>query len=245
MELTDYFILFGSAFLGGSLIFLIKNDLSKKLKLLLSFSGAYLFSITVLHLLPEVYSTNNSYVGLFILLGFGFQIFLEQFSEGIEHGHIHAHTQHHQAFPWGIMLSLSLHAFLEGMPLVNIGAEASHHHAEHSLLYGIALHHIPAAFALTSVLYQNKVSKVNVILLLIVFAAMTPFGSIFSGFLQSNSIGIISNYFQYIMGIVIGIFLHISTTILFESNVDHRFNFYKMIAIIIGAGLAILNFLLA
>lgn len=243
MELIDYIILFTSAFLGGSLIFLIKNDLSKRLKLLLSFSGAYLFSITVLHLLPEVYSTHDSYVGLFILLGFGFQIFLEQFSEGIEHGHIHVHSHHHVVFPWGIMLSLSLHAFLEGMPLVKINP-STHVHTEHTLLYGIALHHIPAAFALTSVLYQNRVKKSMVLALLIVFAAMTPLGSIFSNFLQSNSIGSIGNYFQYIMGIVIGIFLHISTTILFESNVDHRFNFYKMIAIVIGAGLAILNFLL-
>lgn len=244
MELTDYLLLFLSAFLGGSLIFLIRNDLSKKLKLLLSFSGAYLFSITVLHLLPEVYSSGNAYVGLFILLGFGFQIFLEQFSEGIEHGHIHVHSHSHHVFPWGIMVSLSLHAFLEGMPLVEFGTHVEHHHNEHTLLYGIALHHIPAAFALTSVLYQNKVSKSMVILLLVVFASMTPLGSLFSGFLQNNSIGIISNYFQYIMGVVIGIFLHISTTILFESNVDHRFNFYKMIAIIIGAGLAILNFLI-
>jgi zinc and cadmium transporter len=243
MDFIDYLLLFSSAFLGGSLIFLIKNDLSKKLKLLLSFSGAYLFSITVLHLLPEVYSSNDSYVGLFILIGFGFQIFLEQFSEGIEHGHIHKHNHHHAAFPWGIMLSLSLHAFLEGMPLVNT-SDVGHQHNEHTLLYGIALHHIPAAFALTSVLYQNKVKKSVVILLLVVFAAMTPFGSLFSSFLQSNSIVGIGNYFHYIMGIVIGIFLHISTTILFESNVDHRFNFYKMIAIIVGAGLAILNFLL-
>ena len=83
MELLDYIILFVSAFLGGSLIFLIKTDLNKKLKLLLSFSGAYLFSITVLHLLPDVYSTGNAYIGLFILAGFGFQIFLEQYSEGI------------------------------------------------------------------------------------------------------------------------------------------------------------------
>jgi zinc and cadmium transporter len=246
MDFIDYLILFSSAFLGGSLIFLIKNDLSKKLKLLLSFSGAYLFSITVLHLLPEVYSNQDPYVGLFILIGFGFQIFLEQFSEGIEHGHIHKHSHPHAAFPWGIMLSLSLHAFLEGMPLVNTIDTGQHHqHNEHTLLYGIALHHIPAAFALTSVLFQNHVKKSVVILLLIVFAAMTPFGSLFSSYLQNNAIGAIGNYFHYIMGVVIGIFLHISTTILFESNVDHRFNFYKMIAIIIGAGLAILNFLLA
>lgn len=241
MEILDYIILFVSAFIGGSLIFLIKNDLNKKLKLLLSFSGAYLFSITVLHLLPDVYSKGNSYVGLFILAGFGFQILLEQFSEGIEHGHIHVHKHHQAVFPIGIMISLSLHAFLEGMPLVNISGELHH---EHTLLYGIALHHIPAAFALTSVLYQSNVKKSKVILFLILFAAMTPLGSLTSNVLQTQSIGMISNYFQYIMGIVIGIFLHISTTILFESNVDHRFNFYKMIAIIIGASLAIMNFLL-
>lgn len=242
MEIKEYSLLFLSAFIGGSLIFLIKNDLSKKLKLLLSFSGAYLFSITVLHLLPDVYSANDSNVGLFILIGFGFQILLEQFSEGIEHGHIHVHKHHHAAFPWGIMLSLSLHAFLEGMPLVSINQQSEH---EHTLLYGIALHHIPAAFALTSVLYQSNVKKTMVIVLLIIFAAMTPLGSISSHYLQAQSIGVIANYFHYIMGIVIGIFLHISTTILFESNVDHRFNFYKMIAIILGASIAIANFLLA
>ena len=241
MELIDYIILFVSAFIGGSLIFLIKSNLNKKLKLLLSFSGAYLFSITVLHLLPDVYSTGDSYVGLFILAGFGFQIFLEQFSEGIEHGHIHVHQHHGMAFPFGIMISLSLHAFLEGMPLVDLTGGKIH---EHTLLYGIALHHIPAAFALTSVLYQSKIKKFNVILLLILFAAMTPLGSLTSNILQSQSIGMISNYFNYMMGIVIGIFLHISTTILFESNVDHRFNFSKMIAIVIGASLALLNFLI-
>lgn len=241
MEVFDYIVLFVSAFFGGSLIFLIKTNLNKKLKLLLSFSGAYLFSITVLHLLPDVYSTGDSYVGLFILAGFGFQIFLEQFSEGIEHGHIHVHKQHGVAFPFGIMISLSLHAFLEGMPLVNISG-GNHH--EHTLLYGIALHHIPAAFALTSVLYQSNVKKHQVILMLVLFASMTPLGSLTSNIIQTESIGMISNYFHYMMGIVIGIFLHISTTILFESNVDHRFNFYKMIAIIVGASLAVLNFLL-
>ncbi len=241
MEIFDNLILFSSALIGGSLIFLIKNELSKKLKLLLSFSGAYLFSITVLHLLPDVYASGDTYVGLYILLGFSFQIVLEQFSEGIEHGHIHVHHHKHSVVPWGIMLSLSLHAFLEGMPLVG---SADTQHNEHTLLYGIALHHIPAAFALTSVLYQNKLSKIYIFLFLAIFSIMTPLGSLFSTFLQNNSYDFISRYFNYIMGIVIGIFLHISTTILFESNVDHRFNFYKMIAIIIGAGLAILNFIL-
>ena len=41
------------------------------------------------------------------------------------------------------------------------------------------------------------------------------------------------------MALVIGIFLHISTTILFESSEEHRFNYYKLITILLGAGLAL------
>jgi zinc and cadmium transporter len=44
-------------------------------------------------------------------------------------------------------------------------------------------------------------------------------------------------WYKRIMAVVIGIFLHISTTILFESGAGHRFNLYKMAAIITG-GLA-------
>jgi hypothetical protein len=43
------------------------------------------------------------------------------------------------------------------------------------------------------------------------------------------------------MAMVIGIFLHISTTILFESTDGHKFSFTKIITIIIGTLLAILS----
>ena len=117
MEFWQLILLFGSALLGGLGIFLFKKDNSNRLKLVLSFSGAYLFAITVLHLMPDVYSSENPQIGLFILGGFLLQIFMEQFSEGIEHGHIHKHSHKQFVFPVGIMISLCLHAFLEGMPL--------------------------------------------------------------------------------------------------------------------------------
>lgn len=228
--------LFLSAFLGGTSVFLFKKDLRKNLKLILSFSGAYLFAITVLHLIPDAYQSGDHYVGVFILGGFLFQILLEQFSEGIEHGHIHHHPQEHSVFPIGIMISLCLHAFLEGMPL------AQGH--QQQLVFGIALHHIPAAFALGSVLLQNQIRKSGVLLLLAVFALMTPGGYLLSGVLSHSMLGM-ENYFARIMGIVIGIFLHISTTILFESSNDHHFNMRKTIAVLIGAGIALITFFVA
>lgn len=234
MEIWELILLFSSSLLGGLAIFLFKKDNTNRLKLVLSFSGAYLFAITVLHLMPDVYSSNNPQIGLFILGGFLLQIFMEQFSEGIEHGHIHKHSHQHVAFPIGIMISLCLHAFLEGMPL----AQGQHQ----ELVYGIALHHIPAAFALGSVLSGNKLSKGRISGLLILFALMSPLGYWLSFEIGQGSVGNIEVYFDQIMAVVIGIFLHISTTILFESSVDHKFNLKKVIAVLFGIGIALLGF---
>jgi zinc transporter ZupT len=234
MEFWQLILLFGSSLLGGLGIFLFKKDNSNRLKLVLSFSGAYLFAITVLHLMPDVYSSGNPQIGLFILGGFLLQIFMEQFSEGIEHGHIHKHSHKHFVFPLGIMISLCLHAFLEGMPL------AKGQHKE--LVYGIALHHIPAAFALGSVLMENKLSKFSISSLLILFALMSPLGYWLSFEIGQGAIGNIEVYFDRIMGVVIGIFLHISTTILFESSVDHKFNLKKVVAVLLGVSIALAGF---
>lgn len=234
MEIWELILLFSSAFLGGTGVFFFKKDNQNRLKLVLSFSGAYLFAITILHLMPDVYSSGDHQIGLFILGGFLLQIVMEQFSEGIEHGHIHKHSHQHYVFPFGIMLSLCLHAFLEGMPL----AQGQHN----ELVFGIALHHIPAAFALGSVLMQNNLSKSYVLTLLVIFALMSPLGYLLSYQIGQGSMGNIDIYFDNIMGVVIGIFLHISTTILFESSVDHKFNLKKMAAVLMGVGIALIGF---
>ncbi|TAG99774.1 MAG: zinc/iron permease [Sphingobacteriales bacterium] len=238
MNFLNIILLFCGAIFGGLAIFFFKKDNQQKLKLILSFSGAYLFAITVLHLLPDVYASGTSTVGLYILGGFILQIILEQFSEGVEHGHVHTHAHNHTVkVPYGILISLCLHAFLEGMPLSQ--------NTNNQLVYGIAIHHIPAAFALGSILLQNNISKTYTIALLIVFALMSPMGYVFSSKLSSGNFGDLSQYYQSIMGIVIGIFLHISTTILFESTVDHKFTIKKTFAVLAGIAIALIGFFLA
>jgi zinc and cadmium transporter len=235
MQLWKIIVLFLGAFTGGMAVFLFRGDNHKTLKLILSFSGAYLFGITVLHLIPDAYHFNDNYVGVFILIGFLFQIVLEQFSEGIEHGHMHKPGHEHFAFPLGILVSLCIHAFLEGMPL------AEGH--QDQLVYGIALHHVPAAFALATVLLANNQSKGKTIFFVLLFAVMAPAGYFFSDELSTGGVGNLQHYYGRIMGIVIGIFLHISTTILFESSSDHKFTIRKMIAVLLGVGIALAGFL--
>jgi len=227
-----YILLFAGVIASGSLVLLTKIN-AKALKLILSFSGAYLFAITILHLIPEVYESSSATIGVYVLAGFLFQIFLEFFSEGIEHGHVHVHKHSESAFPLTMMLALSIHSFLEGMPLAGAWTDT-----KQSLLIGIILHNIPIAIALMSMLLQSNISNSKAIGWLILFALMTPLGTL-TNTIIGETISI-EGFSENIMGIVIGIFLHISTTILFESGDEHRFNLVKFITIVAGMGLAIL-----
>ena len=232
-----YILLFLSVIISGLSVLYI-NISGKNLKLILSFSGSFLFAICALHLIPEIYLSGTPNIGVFVLVGFFVQILLEFFSEGIEHGHIHVHNHGHKhnAFPYAVMIGLSIHSFLEGMPLANIGT-----HSHSSLLTGIVMHNIPIAMALMTMLLKSHISKPIAIMWLVVFALITPLGTLTSYAIDTNIIGNLSSYFDRIMAVVVGIFLHISTTILFESSENHRFNFIKFVVILMGAGFALMS----
>ncbi|WP_396211226.1 ZIP family metal transporter [Flavobacterium sp.] len=204
----------------------------KNLKLLLAFSGAFLLSLTVMHLLPEVYEADmhsheghdheQGTIGIFIMIGIVFQIILEYFSKGAEHGHVHGHeTMHH--IPWLLFFSLCLHALLEGMPISN------HNH----LAYGIAVHHFPIAIILTSFFKNAKLDKKAILFFMFIFALMTPLGTF-----AAVNLTFLANYYVQISGIVIGILFHISSTIIFESSEGHKFNLAKISVIVLGIILA-------
>ena len=102
------------------------------------------------------------------------------------------------------------------------------------------MHNIPIAMALMTMLLASHISKQKAIMWLIVFALVTPMGTFTSYAIGQNMIGNFSVYFDSIMAVVVGIFLHISTTILFESSENHRFNLLKFLVIIVGAVTALL-----
>jgi zinc transporter ZupT len=229
-------LLFISPFLG-SLAALYSNKYDEnKLKLLLSFAGAYLFSITIISLMPEVYSNSNKYTGMFILAGFWFQILMEKYSKGIEHGHFHLHdVVKKHVIPFGIIASMCLHTFLEGIPL---GAFfQSNANISYSILVGIALHEFPAAFALAIILKGLKLNNKVIIALMTFYCLASPIGATLSYSLNYTVPALVFNQF---MAFVIGTFLHISTTILFESSEHHRFSKLKTYAVLIGVFFALL-----
>ncbi|MDB2385220.1 ZIP family metal transporter [Polaribacter sp.] len=202
------------------LVFFIKPN-KHFVRLLLAFSGAYLLSVTILHLMPEVYqgTTNYKTVGIFILTGIILQSVLESFSKGVEHGHIHANSNE-KKFPFLLFVSLCIHAFSEGLPI---------HHSNGNLLWAIVVHKIPISIVLATFLINSNYSKKKVFSFLFIFSLMSPFG-----LLLGNYIPFFTNYTREITSLIIGVFLHISTIILFESTENHKFNFQKFVAILLG-----------
>ena len=218
----NYLLPLLSVILGYGIAIFLKPQNKTNIKLLLAFSGSFLLSLTVMHLLPEVYEAHDSSVGIFIMMGILFQIVLEFFSKGAEHGHVHGNHSMTK-MPWLLFISLCIHAFLEGFPV-------SHH--EH-LALGIAIHHLPIAIILTVFFVNANLNKRSIFLFMMFFALMTPLGTAISKFLP-----ILQEYYIQITAVVIGILFHISSTIIFESSEGHKFNLAKLSMIIIGIVLA-------
>ncbi|MEL6924647.1 MAG: ZIP family metal transporter [Bacteroidota bacterium] len=248
MGLLHYLLLIIAVLAGGLLGFATKQFDRSKLQLVLSFSGAYVLGITVLHLMPGIYSGHeaNASIGLWVLLGFVLQLLLETLSSGVEHGHIHHSNHLKRGTLISIMVGLCIHAFLEGLPLdgyieMQDDLHGHSHDDEHGpmhFLYGIILHKAPAAFALVVLLTLSNISRKVAIICLSIFALMSPLGA-----WLASQIDISLAHTRILLAIVVGSFLHIATTILFEvdNTSHHRISWIKLLAIAGGLGISILT----
>ncbi len=204
-------------------VFIAKPKHKENFKLLLAFSGAFLLALTIFELFPSVYENSDAKtIGIFVLLGILLQIFLEFFSKGAEHGHVHLDKEK-SSFPWLLFFSLSVHAFLEGFPIEK----------HDTIIYGILIHKIPIAIILSIFLLESEVKLANAVFFILLFSLMTPLGS----YVAAN-FEFATDYYAPITALVIGVFLHISTVILFESSEGHKFNLRKLVVITVGIVIA-------
>jgi zinc transporter ZupT len=247
MDLLVFAALFFPVVISGATVFLFRTN-TKLLKLITAFSGAYLLSISFLDVIPEIYEAGQGLqIGIFVLLGFFIQLFLDFITKGVEHGHQHHDCkEHHPGLDHDrphvpiipVIIGLFIHAFLEGMPLAESFQRTE---LRHTLLMGIAIHNIPISIVLVSLSFDPKGRKWLLPLsALLIFALAGPLGVISGELLGGFFAAHLEQYFGILMAIVVGIFLHISTTILFETDEHHRFNWLKFLVILLGAGAAFL-----
>lgn len=241
-------VLFLTPLLAGLVVYLVPSAKGNNFKLLLVFAGSYLFAITVTHILPELYRQHLEVelIGLFVLAGFFLQQLLEYFTSGVEHGHIHTHDHehhhghnhtHHTVSALVLLSALCVHAFLEGSMLAQPATEGFGYDVN-AVLLGIALHRAPAAFALMTVLANQLHSRKKALPHLIVFSLAAPIGLILSSYFVKSQV-LTDTGLIYLYALVSGNFLHISTTIVFESSPEHRFNAKKLAVAVVGALLAV------
>jgi zinc transporter ZupT len=245
----ELILLFSVAFGGGVVSFLNATNKNQYIKLALAFSGGFLLAVIFQHLLPELYGAHEGHthahaealptfqVGVFILLGFLVQLVLEYFSGGIEHGHVHVHKG--QAMPWALFISLSVHSVIEGIPLGNmlqIDTDQTAVPYNASFFWGIVFHQIPVAIALMTLLLATKLKRRDAWLVLMAFGFMTPLGVFLGLGITTEQLGL---NVQLILAVVVGMFLHISTTIIFETTENHKFNLLKLLSILLGVSLAL------
>ncbi len=247
MDNIVYILLTLFAFIGGAMAILIPNDSIKRHRFWQVFSGAFLFALTVTHLLPELFAMvfgEHGYkssgvdlhlVGIFILLGYFLQSIIETLTKGVEHGHLHTHD--HDAdvsSPLLLTVSLFFHGLLDGAVLIHS------HGGEHgnALLAGILIHKLPVAFVL---MYQLKKSlKSNMIawVYFSFFAISSPIGLyVGESFFENGGLLYIISVYGFAM--ITGNFLNITTTIFVESNMGHKLFSKNRVALISGVLIAL------
>lgn len=202
------------------------------------FGGAFLFASCFINLVPHIFIAEEPYrfvspnwhfkIAASVMIGFLIQLVLEHLTHGAEHGHNHCqncaeHKHEHHVHPVaGLLIGLSIHSFLEGMPLVDPDGDI-----HQGLLYGIVLHNIPIALVLVSLFVANRYSVWKSLGYLTLFAVMTPLGSLCNLlFVPENEV-----LQSLIMGVVVGILLHVSVSILFDHDHNH-FSWVKMLLIV-------------
>lgn len=239
MQLTYNIILFLITFVGGSLPLWIKGLHSDRMPYLLAFSGSFLLSITFLHLLPETFEELDHKAGILLLCGFFVQLLIQRLTHGAEHGHAHAHHDHKVPLN-SILIGLAIHAFMEGLPLgFNYRMTAT----SPSLFMAVAVHKLPEAMLVASIVNEVHGRKAAITILFL-FALVTPLSGLLAMKLGMSYLAM-TKLVLWLIPIVAGAFIHISTTIFFESGTkQHMLTIKKTGAIILGVCVALATLLL-
>lgn len=233
-------LLFAATLAGGSIPLWFRGLNDQRMHLLLSFSGSFLLGITLLHLIPESFDELGSRAGLYILIGFFVQLFIQSLTHGAEHGHTHIHADDNHIPLTSILTGLTLHAFMEGLPL---GFQYRQESTEPSLYLAVAAHKLPEAMLVAS-LAMHSVSRQKAWLMVIGFSLITPVAGLLAYWLGTRYFAIAQTV-SALIPVVAGAFLHIATTIFFESgSKQHHLSRKKIASIAVGVGIALLTLML-
>ncbi len=197
-----------------------------------AFSGAFLFAVTVFLWMPELAeasaheSVPSSTWGLWIVIGYFLQFALDGLSKGLEHGHTHGHGN-----PWPAFLGLWIHSFAEAVPLFGLSEGA-----QTAFVVSLAIHNLPIAALVAHWLQHQGINAQRGAIAMAALAVAAPMGAAAGLLIPPHP------HVDVVVGsLVVGIFLHVSSTILFEVQKDHRLPLRTWLVVLVGiaAGFAL------
>ena len=92
------------------------------------------------------------------------------------------------------------------------------------------------ALALAALLISYRVSNIKVVTAVFCFALMAPLGALLGSQMQEQT-----EYLTMMIALSVGIILHLSTTILVESNEEHQVSWKKVLPMLLGASFSLLS----
>ena len=202
--------------------------------------GLLVLSVLLGVLLGKFFGNNEKVAKILLIVSAGFLISIcvvevfpqvykvedENIGLWIVYGHFH--YERCNILPVGLILGMFIHAFIEGIPLAREYDEHS------SYLLGILVHNLPISFVLGAFLLREKKNKIVALITILFFAAASPLGMLLGEHMNPKW----NSYFLALSG---GIFLHISSVIIFESNKNHKMDWEKILIVILGVFIGILG----
>ena len=234
-----YALVFLVVVAAGAVMAYLGHGFGKKgLPFLITFVAAYVFSSTLVHLLPEVMHQclDTTSVGLSLLFGFLVQHLIVQYSRGVEHGHTH-NVEDKGIGVRQLLIALIFHSSLEGLVGLHMFLQKSAWKID-ALFLGIILHKLPAAYALTSILRKQHKHLPQVIYSVGLFGMATPVTLILAYAIRDSLSD--QGWSGVVLPFLGGMFLHLSTAMFFEVAPKHVYGWHKNGILILGVTSAVL-----
>lgn len=223
-------ILFVGAFLAG-IVTLLRRWSDEFLHLFISFGAGIFLGAVFFELLPEAMEGEHKrLVGVATLAGYLLILFVEKFlfamgGKGYDRGH--------RVISIAAFIGLSVHSLIDGL---GMSVASQDPHLGLTVFLSILAHHVPAAFAVGSLLSLGRIGRSSVFLLLLLFSAMPSIGALLFAPLVE---GISEGAFSIAVGVMTGTFLYVATADLLPEVFHSDKNRWSNLALLV-AGLLVM-----
>lgn len=167
----------------GVVLYFFKTINQKILHLLIALGAGTMFSVSLIHILPESLEWNNLSIYTFVI-GFLLIYLLEEILTPHSHDHTHhdhTHEDPHEHFNHIVIvawIAIFIHTLFDGLGIragfmINTALWMS-------IFAGVAIHQIPVSLSISSMLQESAFNRKTQIILVLLFAFAAPIGFILS-----------------------------------------------------------------